>query len=298
MEQSVAVVLRNGGRESTAVCMAAAAISRLQACSQPLRANQFRNHTSMINIGQTFIAAVVIEGQSFVIKPQLVQNRCVQIGCLSAVGDGSIAEIIGGPVSLTAANSTTGKPDAEAVRMMITSLNAGDLVAIALFSARRATKLTAPQDKCGIKQATLFKVGQQAGNREIGLSATAASSGHVVRVSVPWLPGHEDLNKTNTSLHEATSHQTTLTIRTCRILIQAIEFLNLRGLLVEIERICGRKLHACGEFKAGDAGIQFQFAWSSLLVSCVKFPQEFHSPVINPGGSRQLRLKVQHRHSF
>lgn len=69
-----------------------------------------------------------IEGESFVIKPQLVQNRCVQIGCLSAVGDGSIAEIIGGPVSLPAANATTGKPDAEAVRMMITSLNAGDLV--------------------------------------------------------------------------------------------------------------------------------------------------------------------------
>lgn len=66
--------------------------------------NQRLDHMRLVDIRQTFVTAVVIESQAFVIEAQLMQYCGVQIGGLSAVGNGSIAKIVGCSIRLTSAN--------------------------------------------------------------------------------------------------------------------------------------------------------------------------------------------------
>ena len=195
----------------------------------------------LVDIRQTFIAADVIEGQSFVIETQLMQNRGVQIGRLSAVRDSPISKIVGCSIRLTSANAAAGKPDAEAIGMMIAAFDAGCLVAVALLGAGRSTELTAPLNQCRIQQAALFEVRQQAADRQVSLFTATPNARDVVRMRVPRLAGHEDLDKPDPAFDQTPSHQTALAVRASLVFIQAIKLLSCSSFLIEIKRIGGRE---------------------------------------------------------
>ena len=90
---------------------------------------------------------------------------------------------------------------------------------------------------------------------------------------VPWLASHEDLDEAHAPLHQPTSHQAAFAIGTRFVSIQAVELLSRRGLLLEVQRVGGGKLHSRGEFEAGDAGVQFEFAGSRLPMPLVERSQ-------------------------
>ena len=56
------------------------------------------------------------------LQAEQMQNRGVQVGGRGAINHGTIAEIVGRSIGLTAANAAAGQPDAETVGMMISSL--------------------------------------------------------------------------------------------------------------------------------------------------------------------------------
>jgi len=199
---------------------------------------------------------------------------------------------------MASANATAGKPDTEAIGTMIAASDAGCVVAFALLGTGGSTELTAPLNQCRIQQAALFEVCQQAADRQVRLFATTPNSGDVVRVRIPRLPGHEDLDKPDPAFDQPPSHPTALAIRASLVVIQTGKLLSCGGLLIEIERICGRELHPRGEFEAGDPGIQFKFTRPEFLMSGVELSQQFHSPRINLRRPGRLWLKMQHRQSF
>ncbi len=76
----------------------------------------------LVDVGQPFVPAVVAIRQLCVVEAHQVQHGRVQIGDLGAVVDRAVAEIVGGPVGLTAADAGPGEPDTEAVRMMVATV--------------------------------------------------------------------------------------------------------------------------------------------------------------------------------
>src|SRR5713226_5690096 len=96
-------------------------------------------------------------------------------------------------------DAAAGKPDAEAVGMMIT--------AVATLRTRRPAELAAPEDERRIEQAALGEIGEQAGDGEVGLVAATACPGHIVGVRVPRLASHEQLDVADATFDEAAGHQ-------------------------------------------------------------------------------------------
>src|SRR5215472_608073 len=100
----------------------------------------------------------------------------MDVGNVMAMFNGVEADGIGGAVNDAAFDTATGKPGAEALRVMIATI---------ALSAGRAPELGAPNDQCVVEHATALQVFQQAGDGSIALCGKHRVIGLDTSVSIP-----------------------------------------------------------------------------------------------------------------
>lgn len=136
--------------------------------------NQLVHYFCRGHIGQTLITAVMVIGQLFVVQAEQTQDCRMQTGGLRSVFDRAIAKIVRCTISLTAPDSTACHPDTETIRVMVPAKSG---FAIARFRRRCATEFSSPQYQCGVQQAALFQVCQQASDRALCLLTAELNGG-------------------------------------------------------------------------------------------------------------------------
>lgn len=99
--------------------------------------NQFIDDLSM-NVRQTAVNSIVTDRQPFVIDPQLMQNRGMNVIDLGGLGtvQGLVSPWVRFPVSHAAADTTATHPIGEHMRIVVASL--------ASLGAGHPTKLSSP----------------------------------------------------------------------------------------------------------------------------------------------------------
>ena len=130
-----------------------------------------------MDVGEPLVAAVAGEGEALVVEAEQVQNRGMQVGDMAAVGDGVVAEVVGGAVGLAALDAAAGEPDAEAIGVVV--------AAVLALGARGPAELATPDDERLVEQPALLQIGEQAGDRQVGLLAASAGAGGVVARACP-----------------------------------------------------------------------------------------------------------------
>lgn len=155
-------------------------------------------HHAAADIGQPEITALMTIREPFVIEAKQPEQRGVQIGNTHAVLDPLEAKFIGFSIGNAAADSAPGKPRREGVGIMITP-------AAAALDDGQATELAVADHQRGIEQAALLQIGEQSGNRLIGLHCEPAMIRDDVLMPVPTLfvlgPAAVDLHAPHAAFH-------------------------------------------------------------------------------------------------
>ena len=104
-----------------------------------------------MHVGQSAFDAVVIKAQAFVVQPQQMEDSGVQIIDGSDMLLCPVAEVVGGTVGEAAFEAGTGKPNSEAVRIVIAAGSSS-------LKRRHATKFGDPDDERVLEHAALFQI--------------------------------------------------------------------------------------------------------------------------------------------
>ena len=137
--------------------------------------------------------------------PEQVQDRRVQVVDVDGVDGGGVADLVGLAVADAALDAAAGHPDGEAVRVVVA---AGLLAGL---GDRQAAELAAPDHQRLVEQPALVEVGQQAGDRLVGLAGELLVVPLDVGVAVPGeLVVHAarvDLDEADAALDQAAGRQ-------------------------------------------------------------------------------------------
>src|SRR5262249_39151894 len=159
---------------------------------------------------------------------------------------------IGGAVGGPALDAGAGKPDREAVWMMIAT--------VAALGAGRAAELGPPDDDGLIKQAALLEVLEQAADGPVHLAAQGGVAALEIAVGVPGagaaVAAVEDLHEADAALHQSASGQALLAESSRHGMIETIEPARGLVLLIEFENLRHGRLHAKCQLIRLDASAQ------------------------------------------
>ena len=97
------------------------------------------------------------------------------------------------------------------------------VAAVLALGAGGSAELAAPDDQRLFEQAALLQVGEQPGDRQVGLLAARAGAGGVVGVSVPRLAGHEELDEPDAALDQPPGHQAARSVGPRDRVVEAVE---------------------------------------------------------------------------
>ena len=78
-----------------------------------------------VNVGETALDAVVVEGEALVVEAKEVEDRGVEIVRGEDVFASLEAKLIGGPVAYAALHARPGEPGGEAVGVVVAAVGAG-----------------------------------------------------------------------------------------------------------------------------------------------------------------------------
>ena len=120
----------------------------------------------------------------------------MQVGNANDVFYGTIAELIGSPVNMSAFEPAPGRPEGEGVSIVIAS--------VFTLRDRQSAELSGPEYHGGVEQPTRLQILHECGAGLIGLSTEALQPFGVLVVRVPGLPTQEELHKPNSTLDQPT----------------------------------------------------------------------------------------------
>ena len=142
-----------------------------------------------------------------------------------------------------------GDPDGEAVRVVV--------AALAPLGHRHPAELAAPDDQGVVEEPATLQVGQQAGDRLVGLAAhrrvvrldvvVGVPAGHVARV---------ELDEPDAALDQPPGQQAAGAELGRQRVVEAVEAPGLGRLARQVDGLGGRALHPVGELVGLDAGGQ------------------------------------------
>ena len=104
-----------------------------------------------VHVGQAEVASAVSEGQFFVVDSHQVQQRCVQIVDMHFLFFCVPAEVVGGSVNESRADTGPSEAEGVAVRMMFAAVGA--------LAGRGSAEFTAPNDQRIVEQSARLEVG-------------------------------------------------------------------------------------------------------------------------------------------
>ena len=109
-----------------------------------------------MDIRQAKVSTTVTIGQRLVVDAQLVQNCRPQVINGRPVFNGVISQVVGRAISDAPLDAPAGHPDAEAERVVVST--------ICPLCERRATEFSRPDNQRLVEQAASFQVLDQAGS--------------------------------------------------------------------------------------------------------------------------------------
>src|SRR5262245_40832225 len=145
------------------------------------------------DIRKTEVAAIEAVGQALVVEAEQVQDRRVQVVDADAIDHRLVAELVGLAVVHAALRPAAGEPVGEGVRIVVAA-------GAALLHQRQAAEFAAPDHERLVEQAAGVKIGQEGGDRLVGLAGELRVVRHDVLMPVP---APLVLHSAGVDLHEA-----------------------------------------------------------------------------------------------
>ena len=171
-----------------------------------------------------------------------------------------------------------------------------------IFGCRLTTELTAPDHQCFIEQASVFQILQQTGDRLVRGPRMMVVVFFQVPVSVPIVivvrPARIDLDEANSSFHQSTGQQATFAEGVRRGVIHPVQFFGVPGFLVEFDGFRRGRLHAVGQFVAGDSCVQIGVAGSSGSMTPVCLLNGVDHVPLNAAAHVRRWSKIEDRRAF
>jgi hypothetical protein len=109
-----------------------------------------------LDVRQTALHTIVFKSESFVLEPEQVENRRVEIVKRMNVLHGFLAEVVGRTVAHTRLHAGAGHPAGEAVRVVVATERA-------FLKKRHAAELGAPDDERLLQQASRAEIADERG---------------------------------------------------------------------------------------------------------------------------------------
>ena len=156
------------------------------------------------------------------------------------------AQLVGPPVDLAPLHARTGQPDGEPMRVMVA---AGELLLrVSHLQTRSPTEFGAADHQRVVPQTPLLQVLQQTGDRTIdpGTRAGVQFLQLVMRIPLAVIT-QVDQRISHTPLGQATRRQQPPAIDRGRLVVDAVQFLDRRSLLGQVDRLGNRPLHPIGQ---------------------------------------------------
>ena len=128
---------------------------------------------------ELLVQAAVEVGQAVGVEAELVQDRRVQPLDVQAVLDGGAADLVGLADARAPLDAAAGHPHGEAEGVVVAAR------ALGVLGGRLAAELAAPDDQRLVEQAAALEVGDQPGDRPVGVAGVLGVVGDEVGVGVP-----------------------------------------------------------------------------------------------------------------
>src|SRR5439155_1273364 len=152
-------------------------MSRLNAEVKEMSSGQDRFNHFAVNIGEAAVAAVMAEGELFVIDAEQVQNGGMEVIAVGFSGLGSPRPFVALAVSRTAFDAGAGQPGNECAAVMVPASGA--------LGEGHPAELGAPDEQRVFEHAARFKVFEQGGDGLIGSAGYGRKFFGNVAVIVP-----------------------------------------------------------------------------------------------------------------
>ena len=198
------------------------------------------------------------------------------------------SEFVGFADDLSAFYSATSHPHGEPGRVVIPPVS---------FLAHRGTaKFTAPDDEGFVQKPSGFEVSDKTDYGQVDLLTKPGVVALHLGMAIPLASGSViELYEANPPLHQSAGEEALLAEDLCVPLIQAVERLGSRRLLLKVNRFGGVHLHVGGKLITADAGFQFTVGFSPLEVPLIEALQERQLQVFGLFDFRCLWLEVGNR---
>ncbi len=219
-------------------------------------------------------------GEPFVIDPQQMQHRRVQVVGVDGSFTGEDAVFVGFPVNHPAPYAAARHPGGEAEVMVLASGMVGLLV------KGSPSKLRGPDDEGALEHAALFQVGEQAGDGLVDRLRETLVVGHVaVRIPVRRGTHIDELEKTHAPLRESPRDETLPSEAARRAALESVELQGRVTFAGEIKGLRGFALHPEGGLKRTDAGIEGLIGGAAFEMLAVQLAEEARVPFPEARGS-------------
>ncbi len=224
-----------------------------------------------MDVREAEIAPGISVGEMFMIKPEQVEDGCVQVVHVNLLLDGLEAQLVGGPVDVAALDSAPGHPHREPVMVVVATVHLPLVRAGSRqLDCRRAAELAPPDDQGIIEHAALFEVGQEGGDRPVALVRQLAMTGRQVVVMIPRLAvSVPELNEADAAFQEAPGGQ-----ELPRLNARPVHLADRSRLLADVKGIAGFRLHAVRQLERLNARFELGFSLALIEVPPVELGKQ------------------------
>ena len=185
------------------------------------------------HVSQSEGPAVMLVGEMFVVHSEEMEQGGVEVVDMDLAIDGTVAELVGRPVSGAAVHASAGHPHGVAV---VVVLSTGGLAGtIVLLGVGRAAEFASPEDERVFEQTAGLEIGEQAGDGFVADGALIAETLVDLPVMIPSVK--RDLDKSHSSLRQSAGKQTLPAEGIGRLFPNAVECLGPGGLVAEINEL-------------------------------------------------------------
>ena len=241
-----------------------------------------------MHIREAEVSSRVAIGELFVLNAKLVKDGGMEVVDVDSVFDGVYAELIGGAIHETSFDTSASHEHGK-TSMVVVPASLFLVFVFADLGVWSPAKFTAPDDEGFVEKAAVFQVVKEGCGSFVAVGTKFSMAIVIVAVSVPGLFAViqvVDLYEADAGFTEATSQEATL-----RKLGSPVAFMDVLGLLGNIEHIGRFGLHGVGEFHGTDLRIEFGVLLSLFEMNLVEGIDEIElMTLLFPGKVRVVEI--------
>jgi hypothetical protein len=211
-----------------------------------------------MDISETELAALVAEGEAFVIDAEEVEESGVEVVNMDGVFGDGVAEFVALSVNVTGFGAAAGHPHGVGFLVVITAdFGAGTSVTAGALGHGSAAEFGIPDDEGVIEEAAFLKVFEERCDGSVDLFGFIGQGIEDAAVMVPALV--EELDKADAAFDESAGEEAV--VGEARLAgLGAIHFVNALWFGLDVHELRDAGLHAKGHFVLADAGGDFGVA--------------------------------------